>query len=543
MTAAMTATKAEEDAVLTELIASFVSTPSSKLDVDGFLSRVGLAPLFARLVAAGGYEASPAAIAIDRVMKRKALELLADDQVRQLVRSGLAHSVADVRVFTVRQLGHLLAHADGVRLLLGHDSGARRGSSDEEKKMDTSDDDDSDTLYDLVVALLGDENVAVAQAAADLVVALAQSEAGMAQFFAPQTVATLHRLAVDGDDIDSSVQLRVLSLCARIACVSKDAFERLRKSTRLLPVMIGKRGNDGAAADIDILLYLNLLQVMVELASCEWGLRYVLDERVLTQCMQLSETVPFLLSGTLKLLAKLALLPHVLVLAQSLYKDDTVLRFLLGVLHKDEDGDTHDDVQVVAAAVEAVANVATSPDGLQYLTQRQAVLLKKLVTFATHHEEAVKLQALHGLASVFASATKAQMREQAEALLNALSAQQWATLQRDLELPFMEMRYAVLRMVSELVRLPFGVRWVARKPGFVEYLLDRGTESTKLGAQWKYTVLQNLSLNPLSRDASVLSNQQLQQVTLYVQRGPFYAKARGTRDRHEEPLVANPLTL
>ena len=62
-----------------------------------------------------------------------------------------------------------------------------------------------------------------------------------------------------------------------------------------------------------------------------------------------------------------------------------------------------------------------------------------------------------------------------------------------LKTPIEDQRNAVFRLVSILAKLPWGCKAILETPGMIEWLLNRNTESSLVGIDWKYTIIQVLA--------------------------------------------------
>jgi len=74
---------------------------------------------------------------------------------------------------------------------------------------------------------------------------------------------------------------------------------------------------------------------------------------------------------------------------------------------------------------------------------------------------------------------------------------------------------------------------MSRQPALFEYLLNRKTETEKLGADWKYAVIKALNNNPHFGSLPI-DNVLRQELSEYYRQGAFYARFT---PRVEEPLT------
>ena len=85
-----------------------------------------------------------------------------------------------------------------------------------------------------------------------------------------------------------------------------------------------------------------------------------------------------------------------------------------------------------------------------------------------------------------------------------------------------ELRYAVYDLLGALACQPegWGLRYLFGYSGAREFLLNRWTEETKEGKEWKFSVIENVMKNP-SRE--ILGEDILEELTGFLKQGPFYA--------------------
>lgn len=88
--------------------------------------------------------------------------------------------------------------------------------------------------------------------------------------------------------------------------------------------------------------------------------------------------------------------------------------------------------------------------------------------------------------------------------------------------PFQEIRLAGFQLLHVLATNPWGQEYIVRAPGFVEYLMDRSTESLKPCKDAKFEVVRSLVTSPSS--STVMSPDVLEQLKDFMQQGEFYVR-------------------
>jgi len=90
--------------------------------------------------------------------------------------------------------------------------------------------------------------------------------------------------------------------------------------------------------------------------------------------------------------------------------------------------------------------------------------------------------------------------------------------------PFPELRYAVYDFLSSLAKLNWGVAEEFKYPGFYEWMVNRETDDTKSGKEWKYLLIQNVT-QTAKRFPELLDKAQQAELTKFVKAGVFWKDA------------------
>ena len=89
--------------------------------------------------------------------------------------------------------------------------------------------------------------------------------------------------------------------------------------------------------------------------------------------------------------------------------------------------------------------------------------------------------------------------------------------------PFSELRLPALRLVATLAALPWAQQLLVAHPGFVEYLLDRGTErGERAGLEAKYRIVLTLVESDVA--STSVAAELYQRLREYAREGPLYVR-------------------
>jgi 26S proteasome non-ATPase regulatory subunit 5 len=93
-----------------------------------------------------------------------------------------------------------------------------------------------------------------------------------------------------------------------------------------------------------------------------------------------------------------------------------------------------------------------------------------------------------------------------------------------LDQPFPDLRYATFHVMQELAGHPWGVKALFAYPGFLEFLVNRSTETTKEGKEWKYTIIEAVVMGERkdNRARDVLNEDAFGLLTAYLGQGVHY---------------------
>lgn len=401
--------------------------------------------------------------------KEEAVAHLTAKEVMPFLLGGLTHPVMELRTVTIKHLGALLQFPSGVKHVL------------------------STELYPTVCGLIMQADLSVATEAMDLIDALAHAPAGADRFFQPDIVNLF--TAAPADDI---TQLRTISVAIRVASTSTASFDMFRQSEharRLISFL------DEHQQVTDVLVFLNYFELLKQLVTS-----VVPQGAVFLQSAGLTPRIVRLLvkevalehaqaavaasdvrvdSGRLFVLAAvLQFIEELAIAAQraneySWLQTDGLISSLAALV-------PHSDDTVAASAIAALSSIGASVPGL-------AATFDTISTFPdliTSMSDLRRLAALHGLARVCETVSDvAASDDQRIRLCALLDGRVMARMEEYLKEPFEDIRHGVFKLLRALAKHVFGLRFLLARAGLVEFLLDRRTETTKYGLEWKFDLI------------------------------------------------------
>jgi 26S proteasome non-ATPase regulatory subunit 5 len=180
-------------------------------------------------------------------------------------------------------------------------------------------------------------------------------------------------------------------------------------------------------------------------------------------------------------------------------------------------------------ATDTVGLLSSSLQGREALIQQgieATPVLPKLAEFVSQPKNDVRLRALRTFSQVFSCDN-----EEGTYDVSLSIGYQWYKLANvDLvtlvvaiiKQPFPDLHLVGLKFLLSLCQWKWGQMEMQRSPGFVEFLLDRRTETEKEGKELKYYIIRCLSESSFTE--RIFGSSLLLKFKDYVNEGPFYVK-------------------
>lgn len=404
---------------------------------------------------------------------------------------GLNHPVFDVRELCLSELERCSSSMNGLLALL----------------------DNVDVLV-YTSRALSDENLSCAKLATKTLVNTAKHESGLELLFQHQIQSELEALLMKKDVI----RFRVYELIVIIQALSDRALECCKRSGVLEKLTKELDGDD-------VLLRLNCLELLTQMAdSGKNGLMFVDEGGIVTRLNNM------LLSAEADPLMSL-MLPSIIrffgYLAQSRPTEVTQQypAFLLNVFSFL----TADDPALKLIAIQTIGAVSYSEAGLRVVFDNQAhndEIMKILCSNIKSSQADIKSRSLEALSSIFYSANvpSDDLSEVTRSLFTAMASNPLQVLVDISKQPFQDVHCAVLRVFKSLAKYKWAQQDMTTSPGFLEYLMDRTTETDKAGKEQKYEFIVELVRSPFSKE--VFKKPFHLRLREYEREGPFYVRAQ-----------------
>ena len=340
--------------------------------------------------------------------------------------------------------------------------------------------------------------------------------------------------------------LRILDLTVRLVALVPTARAEIEAAA---PPLLQRLM--GWLARPDPLMALALIKLVEPLTLTPHGLDYLLVDpaglrfvHILCRLATATDTLPMTVTAILDWIAEM--IPHV---ARYPVAASVGLPVLGDLLRKVVP--RYSDSLVTIAALGAVSAVCAQPDGYAVLlgtdksdvsdasdassasglprsSSLESSVVALIPTAASHPTHEVRVAALHAAAAALAGLDLVALPAAAQSIFAAIGTLSpsgslpMELLAKYLATPFDDLRFAVLRLLSEVTRFEWGVEVLQSAPGFVEWLTNRRTETSLTGSDWKFTLVQRLVAHPAF---TRVVRAQLQPVLVAFHRqGRFFAK-------------------
>jgi hypothetical protein len=330
--------------------------------------------------------------------------------------------------------------------------------------------------------------------------------------------------------LHSVVQARWLTLATRLAAAGSDMFA-LVAATGLISLMF-----DMVSDDSDPLMQLTLLDLVVHVCETEAGTSAFLGSGLWAKLLLWSGTGsraadgdPILGINALSALgstfnAIAVACPQALApLRQTL--QGTMLPHIASLC---ESG--RDTTETVAAIQCVSLLLGADPKFLEFAVSSEKLpFMREWLECAISSTPELRIACFVGLSHVFNAASRFSDQENAFLALFALLTTCWGCEPGEaalscLKKPHHEARVAAYRFLAALAGVPYvwGPRRVLGTPDLGPYLLDRSTEISKDGKEWKFAVLDALVRNKHARES--VGDYLYSQLIAFHAKGPFHVE-------------------
>uniref|UniRef100_V5GUA5 26S proteasome non-ATPase regulatory subunit 5 n=1 Tax=Ixodes ricinus TaxID=34613 RepID=V5GUA5_IXORI len=370
----------------------------------------------------------------------------------------------------------------------------------------------SKSVLESLLRLLGEEDLWASKQSALILREVAKEKEALSALLQPPVALILDNVMGRGDVF----RFRVFEVFVDIAKASPEMLEKLAESGHLDKLL--QETNQG-----DVLVRLNALELLTELASKSHGLDYLEKKGILAKLSSVTINVAkdplgsLLGPGLLKFFGSMGQTSP-----QRLLVDyPQVLGFIFECV---QDGDSASQ----AVAVETIGVIGSSVQGKRALQSHGDKMKQYLKTLSQNIQggrSELRVRSLDALANILHIEDDSceDIIRLTEQWYNAFGEAPTRLLLGVCKQPFPDLRCSALGVVCEVAHSPWGQAALASHPGFLEYLLDRSTESDKEGKEAKFAIVAALAQCPSQPRG--FSSEDWQRIRTAHKEGPFYIAA------------------
>ncbi|XP_013402299.1 26S proteasome non-ATPase regulatory subunit 5 isoform X1 [Lingula anatina] len=373
----------------------------------------------------------------------------------------------------------------------------------------------SDILL-VIIKQLGDKSIGVAKAAGKVLINLGRNISCL-QGLSQGVMLEKLRNVMEQDDI---TRYRVHEVFIEISQNSPEAL-LMCSSNGFLQPLINDMYKD------DILVQLNCIEMLSQLAMCQHGLLYLDQQGVLGKLETMMGNIEsdpmmgLLLPGLIKFFGSVAFLHPKEIMTK--YK--TFVNMVFSYLECQ-------DVTLRGVAVQTLGFIGSTAEGKLTFDKMGPVVPAAVERIGKLVKEPPSEQRVIALNSV-ANLLKLKVPDQTEELLNLTESWFRRIAPKPMEVlhnitlqPFTELKTAALNVYTVVAAQPWGQHMFKEHPGFTEYLLDRSTETTKEGKDGKFEIVKTLVESPTA--VEIFGQPYFLRLRTYHKEGPYYVRTESS---------------
>lgn len=366
-------------------------------------------------------------------------------------------------------------------------------------------------LITLAVERIGDEDVGVANLAIEVAKQIGSTPEGAKTLYSGTLLRTIARLLSKND----VVSFRVYEVVVDIAKSSHKGLEASATSG-FLNSLISVLEHD------DVLLQLNALELLTDLAMNEEGLNYLEQRDVLKK---LGEKISRASEDPLSGLLVPGLMKFFGALARS--RPNEVFSKYPAVVSALFDVIDSADLTLLGIALDTLGHVASSVEGkyaLQLIGDSMPRAMRKIGEIVEKFPSEYRVKGLENL-GLIVGVDKTEQDNRIVSLtkswFDCLGEDPLGMIVSLCKQPFADIRQSSLDVLCSISTQTWGQEYIANCPGLVEFLLDRNIEAFKNCKEAKYRLVKNLC----DADSDVIDGGTIEKLKKFVREGPFHVDA------------------
>ncbi|KAG5893053.1 hypothetical protein JTB14_014833 [Gonioctena quinquepunctata] len=362
------------------------------------------------------------------------------------------------------------------------------------------------SLFNGVLRSIGNEDIAVAKKASDIIALIGLSDLGLKTLISYDVMKVAHEVM----SINEVTRLRVYEMVINISKESEQNFNLLNSTGLLTQILEELQSND-------VLLRMNIVELLTQLGMSQHGFRFLDKSGVLNKLFSIIEdddqlTVQLCEPGILKFFGHMAQIKPIELLSKYPKVFDRLFTNI-------ESG----NLIIVGVSLDTLGMIGLSSAGkcaLQSTGNRITYAIKIIVKLLSSLPTDVRIRALTCLENLLlVTDAKTDTTQITRNWYTLFSDDPMEMILRYAKNPFTEVKLAGFGVLYALAKQSWGQTEIFNTPGLVEYLLDRSTESIKECKEIKYEIISILA------NSKTCDHATLNRLKEYVKEGPFFVEA------------------
>ncbi|CAI2161932.1 15845_t:CDS:10 [Funneliformis geosporum] len=380
-------------------------------------------------------------------------------------------------------------------------------------------------MFPVVLEGLGYDDNLISTKVTEFLVKLVSCSSGLQALFDSGSIAILDQLS-HGDE---TVKFRVFDLVSRISISSPEAFQLCEMSGALNAITSELNSND-------LLIKLNAIETFSKIIQGRTG--YIFLERAGTiqslvdaMAQEDDNDIESVLMqcATLKFFGKLSEIEACPLLTLSNFQgmDFAEIDNKYNILFKMNSYLSSSNMSLKINTINIIGVFGSNPRGLKLLNASVSPnILSNFMDLYHNSVGDVKIACLQSISCLLGVSEELtpEISDITHQIYNQIGGAPTplSTLISNVKQTLEELRITSFAIMRNMALHPWGQAEMTNSREFIDYILNRSTETTKLGKEWKFTIVQALVQAPNAEN--IIPSNIFDRLTRYLREGPFFVR-------------------
>ncbi|GBC09577.1 hypothetical protein RclHR1_00090011 [Rhizophagus clarus] len=471
-----------------------IEGPNGEQIKQSFLNNITLSEFFTLLGSHSDAVTSTACKILEKLLQSMNYTDIISSGLEEHLTLGLQFSSSEVRILALCQVEKCLESGTAVQDLV------------------------RSPIFPVILEGLGYEDIQISAKATEFLIKLANHSDGLHAIFDSGSIAILNQLSQGNE----TVKFRVFDLISRISISSPEAFQLCESSGALNAITSEFNSND-------LLLKLNAIETFSKINQSYAGYIFLERARILQSLIDVMTQDD---DGDIVLvLVKCAALKFFGKLSEMEEVDFAEVNDKYKILSIIDSNLLSPNLDLKITTINIIGVIGSNPRGLKLLNADETPdILGNFMDLYHHSAGDIKMACLQTISCLFGVSENPspelsdiihQIYFQIGGAPTPLS-----TLISNVKQTLEDLRIASFAIMQKMALHPWGQTEMSNSKEFIDYILNRTTETTKLGKEWKFTIVQTL-VNAHNVE-NIIPPNIFDRLTRYLREGPFYVRTEAT---------------